>query len=227
MAYTFTMTDAIRRAKAKADMKASNFVTQEDWIDFFNEAYTDFYDILVESGESYNVAEDFITLSGGTSDYALPTDFYKALNVDFEVNGSSNIYVTLRRFEESERNNTVGNVSSIPNGRVRLRYYPQPTKYTSADLAVDIPSYAGWEKYVVNMMAAMALDMEESNSDRLYGKAKEYEEKIREASQERDYHMAATVQDVYRLENSLYFPSLRYQFYGDQVRFLSTVHMGV
>jgi hypothetical protein len=228
MAYTYTINDAIRRAKAKADMRASNFFSQEDWIDAFNEAYTELYDILIESGDNYYVAEEFIniTSSGGT-DYDLPVDFYKVLNMDFEVNATSNIYVTMKRFMESERNNTVGNVANIPNGRVRIRYYPQPTKFTNADLATTLDGYANWEKMIVTRMAIIAMDAEESNTDRLYRQFSEYKRNITEASQERDYHQPARISDVYRVENSLYFPNLKYNLYGNQVRFLSTIHAGV
>lgn len=228
MAYNFTINDTIRRAKAKADMRSSNFFDTQDWLDAFNEAWTELYDILIESGDNYFVSEDFITIvSSAGSDYDLPADFYKVLNMDFEVNASSNIYVTMKRFTEAERNNTVGNVSSIPNGRVRIRYYPQPTKYTTADLDTVLDGYANWEKMIVARMAIIALDAEESNTDRLYRQFSEYKRNITEASQERDYHQPGRVSDVYRVENSLYFPNLKYNLYGNQVRFLSTVHTGV
>jgi len=209
-------------------MKASNFITQTDWLDFFNEAWTELYDILIESSDNYFVAETYITLlpSGGT-DYDLPTDFYKLYNADLEINAASNTFCTIRRFTEAERNNTIGNVSSLPNGRVRLRYYPQPTRYTSADLTTDIESYANWEKMVIARMAIMALDAEESNSDRLSRQFAEYKRNITEASQERDYHLPGRISDIHSVQNSIYYPTIRYNLYGNQIRFLSTVQMGV
>ena len=223
----FTVREAIRRAKMKADMKHSNFVSQEDWVDFFNEAYGEMYDLLISTSENYRASEHIITLTAQTTDYALPADFYKGIAWDFAVNPGSNIYTTIKKYNNSERNNTVGNVANIPNGQVRLTYYPEPQKMTEADLDVSLAGLAGYEKLIVTQMAILALDSEESDTRSLNRQYEKYYVRIEEAAQERDLGQPSTVSDAYVEGNSLYHPTLRFRLYGDEVRFLTTTYVGV
>ena len=226
MTWTFTANEAIRRAKMKADMKNSNFISNADWYDFFNEAWTDLYDLLIETSEEYWIAEDTITLTGVT-DYALPTDFYKSIAWDLAVNPSSNIYTTIKKYNNSERNKTVGNVANIPSGQIRLLYYPIPVKYDSGTGDDPIEGVAGYEKMIVTHMAAMALEAEESSSTALRRAYDEQYRKIQEAATNRSMGEPGTVSDSYVEGNSLYHPTLRYRLQGNTVRFLTTTYVGV
>lgn len=208
-------------------MEESGFLDTQDWVDLFNEAYTDLYDLLLMTGGHYASTVSTIAVSAGTEEYDLPSDFYKLEWADFQVGSGGNIYVPLRRFTEQERNNTVGNVDNIPNGTVRIRYYPKPTKWTTGDVATNIDGVAGYEKYIVTAMAKMAKDIEETDSSKETQWLMKYEEGIREAAMERDRHMPGRVQDVYAVDNTVYFPSMRYNIYADKIRFLSTVYVGI
>lgn len=226
MARSFTMADAIRRAKKKSDMDHSRFMDDQDWIDFFNEAYTDLYDLLIEAGQNYFVEEAFITVGSTTDIYDMPADFYKIIAVDWEVAQGSR-YIPIRRFMETERNTMLGQISTIPAGRVRIRYAPAPPVYTDAEMNDSIDGIAGYEKMIVTHMAKMALDSEESDSGVLTQQWQMYVKSIREAAMERDLTLPSRITDVYIMDDSMYYPSLKYRLYGDQIRFLSTTWVGV
>ena len=91
------------RAKRRADMVNSSFVSEEEIKDYLNSSIAELYDFLVKSYEDYFVKTTTYTVpltTGGTAD-DLPSDFYKALGVDFVSGG---ITSTLKAFSFTERN---------------------------------------------------------------------------------------------------------------------------
>ena len=92
------------RARERADFTSSNFVTDEaNSLDaLINEGAQRLHALLVEKfGQFYIVkSEDFTTVSGQIQ-YPLPSDFFKLLGVDLQLNG---LTVDLEPFMFKERN---------------------------------------------------------------------------------------------------------------------------
>jgi hypothetical protein len=220
----FTVQNIIDRALRKADMQHSDFIDADEALDTFNEQYTTLYDLLVTSFENYKVSEQLITLSGNTTDYDLPDDFYKTIGFDYQISGtpgnSNGQYVTLRPFLEAERNGVTGLRAPVPTGTVRHRYVPAPQIYT--DLTDLVDGVSGWEEIIVNGMAMEFLGKEESSTTRLERRQDLLMKRITEAAQNRDIGMPHRVADVYKIDVYNQYASLRYQLQQDTVRFFTT-----
>ncbi len=226
MASPYTAADIIRRARQKADMMNTGYITAQEEMDLLNETYCELYDLLVSSFEEYFIVDDyFVDLVPGTYNYALPDDFYKGVGVDFQLNMSATSFITLKPFSEMERNGLTGVIGAIPTGRVKLRYIPQPVIYTATTDAIDT-KIAGWETLlVVNMAIAMRSKEESQTADLERAQAK-LMERITINASNRDIGFPARVNDVYKVDVWNQWASLRYQYSGDFVRFLPTVMEG-
>jgi hypothetical protein len=219
-----TLTEVIRRAKKRSDMTGSRFLENQDWVDLFNSAYADLYDLVVGAYDNYYVSEESTTLVTGTDTYDLPDDFYKLIGVDFLVGGT---YITLFPFVEAERNQPFAGASSIPSGTIRLRYVPAPAQYTVDDLDEEIDGVAGWDEYVVNLMAEAALTAEESDTTAVQNQLKRLRQRIIDMAPNRDTGMPARITDVFAANNYLgLWDTLRYRLYGNQIRLINAEFTG-
>lgn len=216
MAYNVTVSDVITRAKRRADMVNTDFVTDAEWLEYFNEAYTEFYDELVMLFQNYFVAEDFLTINNANPKVDLPADFYKILAMEFEVGSGS--YIPIQPFNEGDRNAFVSPATSLPSGTIRIRYVPNPQQFIVTD---SFDAVSGWENIIVTDMAIMALDKEESSTSTLEARRQRALNRIKTAGQVRDIYMPATVTDTYTLALLRPYASLRYRLYGSQIEFIS------
>lgn len=216
MAYTVSVSDVIQRAKDRADMAHTDFVSDTEWLQYFNEAYTEFYDELVMMFQNYFFETAELTINSANPIVDLPADFYKILSMEFEVGNNS--YIPIQPFNEGDRNAFVSPATSLPSGTIRLRYVPNPTIFTALD---SFDAVSGWEAVIVTDMAIMALDKEESNTDRLERRRRRIMERLASAAQNRDIYMPGTVTDTYTLALLRPYASLRYRLYGDKVEFIS------
>jgi hypothetical protein len=222
VARTVTASDLIERAKTKADLQNSNFVSESEWFDFLNDAYTDLYDTLARARGNYFVAPTGYTFNIGpsTDTYDLPSDFYKLVGVDYAVSVSNNHWVTLKPYTETERNVNSGQTASIPEGTVRLLYTPAPAVID--DLADTIDGVAGYEKIIITDMAISALEKMERDTSNLERRLQRYMATIQDASIERDFGMPGKVSDTTVVGLETHWSTLRYRTYGDKIRFVST-----
>ena len=86
---TLTLANLITAVRRRADMVGSTFVSDAEVVDYINVAMAELHDILVTKFEDYYVKDTSESPKSG--DYTLPadnpgtlpTDFYKALGVDF------------------------------------------------------------------------------------------------------------------------------------------------
>lgn len=219
--YLTTVGQLIDRALKRADMYNSGYIDPQECLDYFNEAYTQLYDLLISAGENYIVNTANISISPSTTSYALPADFYKAIGFDMQVGGiTSTQYITLRPFTNMERNGMLGTTGTLPTGVVRLRYAPAPTIYTSRSQTVD--GIAGWDKLIVLLMAFAMKDKDESSTTALQADMQMQLNRIEEMKQNRDQGMPGRVNDVYTIDMYAQYASLRYQILGSNVEFLST-----
>lgn len=217
----YTAEQIINRALRRADMENSEFISPEEAFDLLNESYTEMYDLLVTKFEHYYIKDDvFVTLIPGTFSYALPDDFYKGVGVDYQLNVTGTGYITLKPFTEAERNGLTGIMATIPSGTVKLRYIPAPAIFTDpADL---IDGVSGWETLlVVNMAIAMRIKEESPTAD-LEREQARLMQRIEIAAQNRDTGFPARINDINRIDVYQQFATLRYQYSGNQVRFIST-----
>lgn len=213
-----TIADIISRARTHADQRNSGFVSDAEALALFNEIWPELYDELIDIDENYYVTDAApITISSSASSYALPSDFYKLVGVDYAASAGGN-RMTLYRYNEADRNLAFTSTTNIPNGVIYVRYAPAPTIYT--DLTQTVDGISGWDRLCSLRLAMDMMDAEESNTDRL---ARKYAERLQSmrGSLDRDIGMPATVSDVSR--PAQFIPStLQYRLYQNNINLIST-----
>lgn len=223
MARSTTVGDIIERARVHADQRSSDFINDTEALQLFNEVIGDLYDEMCDIDENYFVSETSFNISGSTNAYDLPVDFYKLIGVDFSSTTNGNDRITLRPFNEAERNVAFTQSVNLPSGTVYIRYVPAPTIYTSTSQTFD--GVAGWDRLLTLRLAIDMCDAEETNSDRLQRKYDATLARIR-GSLDRDIGMPATVSDVSRPSVHFLYSSLKYRLYGSQLHFISSEMLG-
>lgn len=221
MASTVTLSTLRTRAKQRADMENSSFVSDTEWLSYINDAYGRLYDLLVKAYDEdyYMSSTDFTTTTA--SNYTFSgmslTDFYKLRGVSLIPSAGEEI--PLKRYTFSDRGRTNNNYSSNRLGRTALRYR---LRGDSIDLKPDpesgqtvrlwyIPSITllsgdsdtvdgvnGWEEFIVISAAIDALNKEESDPSALMAKLQSYLDRIETMAEDRDVGEPAKVSDVQR-----------------------------
>jgi len=211
---TFTESDLRTRARRRADMENSSFVSDAEIQDYLNSSISELHDYMVKSYEDYFVSEQAYSVPIATGGANLPDDFYKALGVDYNSGG---ITSTLRAYSFSERNvyNTPyavidrlaepmykveGNkIKLIPNnsqsGSITLYYVPQATQFSSTVTEIEnvIP---GFEEYVVVATAIRMLMKEESDVSAPERERQQLASRIIRAITPRDVSGSFAIRDV-------------------------------
>ena len=211
---TYTESDLRTRARRRADMENSTFVTDDEIRDYLNSSMSELHDMMVKSYEDYFVSEQAYTIPLATGGGSLPDDFYKALGVDYNSGG---ITSTLRSFSFTERNvyNTPyavvdrlaepmykieGNkIKLIPTnsqaGTITLYYVPNAAQFSSTVSEVEnvIP---GFEEYIVVATAIRMLMKEESDVSTLERERQQLASRIIRAISPRDASGSHAIRDV-------------------------------
>lgn len=202
------------RARQRADMVNSRFVTDAELNTYINASIDELYDLLIASrGENYYVKSYSFTTSTNVDTYALPADFLKLMGVDYVT--STTQAITLKAFRWQERNrfrepfyNTRNynlmyqvrgdNLVFIPtpngNQQIKLWYVPR-----ALDLTTDTSSFDGingWEEYVVIDAAIKMRVKEESPVEELMIAKQDMRSRILSASSGRDSGEPARVVDT-------------------------------
>lgn len=224
MARTFTIGQIIDRARARADMRHTTFISAAEALEMVNEAYTELYDLLVQTFSNYYVTTGNLTLVPGTVSYALPADFYKMIVV--ERDNADGTFTTIFPFNELEKNSTIfTDTNSIPNATVRLRYVPAPTIFTTTSQTID--GVSGWESLLVYDVAIMMLTAEESDTSALERRRAQIYQRIVGIAQNRDLTIPGSITDVTVFDNAFIKDELRYRFYGSNIEFIVAEYVGV
>ncbi len=213
MARSVTLQSIADRARFFSDQRYSSFTSPEDMLLLINDRFSELYDLLVDSFENYYSSTADLTIAPGTSEYDLPADFYKLLGVDFAVGNGA--YITLKPFEEQERNLNVTTAVSLPSGTVRINYIPAPTVYTALTDTFD--GVAGWDRLIALGVAIDMLDAEESDSAALTRKYNQTYDRVVTMAQTRDTSSPSRISDVYQTNFYAIYGALRYRLYGDQI----------
>lgn len=210
-----TLATLRQRALERADMVNSDFIEDDELLEYINSSYAELYDILVSKFEDYYTPAPtpFSITSGNT--YNLPSDFYKLRGVDYLISGSD--YVPLRKFNFNERHadSTVRRF----RGTSKLRYRIVGTKLYIEPAANAVGSYQiwyiplftplssesdtvngvnGWEEYIVVDAAIKMLNKEESDTGSLEVAKAKLLERIENMAQNRDADQPESVTDVTR-----------------------------
>lgn len=204
-------------AKTRADMVKSKFVSDDEWLDFINGSALELYDLLVEKGEVYFIADPFVITTDGVAErFPLPDGtgqppaFYKLLGVDLRVAGSTE-WRTLKPFSFAERNRFA--TTSVPRAgqSVQVHYVPRLSPLEADEDTLD--GVSGWEEIVVVDAARKALLKEEADVSALIAEKAGLIKRIEDAAANRDQGMPATVADVYTNVE----PAMRYRLVGNQL----------
>ena len=211
---TFTESDLRTRARRRADMENSSFVSDAEIQDYLNSSISELHDFMVKSYEDYFVSEQTYNAPIATGGANLPDDFYKALGVDYNSGG---ITSTLRAYSFTERNiyNTPyavidrlaepmykvegSKIKLIPtnsqSGTITLYYVPLPTQFSSTVTEIEtiIP---GYEEYVVVATAIRMLMKEESDTRQLELEKNQLASRIIRALSPRDASGSFAIRDV-------------------------------
>lgn len=204
-------------AQQRADRVNSQFVTLPEWNSYINQSYFELYDLLVDSYEDYYVTGPTVLTTTGSNLITLPNDFYKLMGVDGSP-GSSNAFVTLKKFNFIARNryiypqlpNTllgifnpqyrlVGNsLMLIPTPQsgqsIQIWYIPKLTQLLQdTDILKGI---SGWSEYVICDAAIKALQKEESDVSILMSQKIALIKRIEESSMNRDAGQPDTISDT-------------------------------
>ena len=211
---TFTESDLRTRARRRADMENSTFVSDAEIQDYLNSSISELHDFMVKSYEDYFVSEQTYNAPLATGGANLPDDFYKALGVDYDSGG---ITSTLKAYSFTERNvyNTPyavidrlaepmykiegTKIKLIPgnsqSGTITLYYVPLATQFSVSVTEIEnvIP---GYEEYVVVATAIRMLMKEESDVSALERERQQLASRIIRAISPRDVSGSFAIRDV-------------------------------
>ena len=214
---SMTLETLIDKARKRADMENTDFVTDDEITDYINAGYRELYNLLVSKYDSdYFVADPYtITGDGSADSFDLPTDFFKLLGVDMQSNGE---WVALRPFSFADRNkyslasfvgssvltryrvrgNSLWLTPTPANGAAfRLWYVPRFTELEESDDVMT--GVNGWEEYVITHAAIEMKDKEESDVTILLAKKSSIKAEIESISPNRDAGGPDVVTDTSQL----------------------------
>lgn len=216
-----TLLDLRTRARERADMVGSTFVTDSSLTTWINQGMLELYDLVVGSFEDYFSTTTTLTVASGNT-VSLPANFYKLRGLDYNNNGQ---YQGLREFGFAERNSTApGGVNFLYNqgtdrkyrimgdnlmllpetgsvGSYRLFYVPAATAMSAdADILPTSLSKFGWDEYIVLFAAERMLSKEESSITDIQSEKESIMRRIIKMASDRQADQSDTVQDVRGLE---------------------------
>jgi hypothetical protein len=190
------------RARQRADMANTAFVSDSELTTLVNESADELHDLLVSKlGDDYFTKVGAFSTVANVETVSLPVDFLKLLGVELQ---SGSDWVTLRRYMQTERNSfrsalvfpgnwpryrlEAGLVRFLPapagvlNGR--FIYIPSRTQL-SAD-GDTFEGFNGWETYIVVDVARKCLEKEESDASHLVAEKAAVMARIEVAAANRD-----------------------------------------
>jgi hypothetical protein len=189
----------------------SNFVNPGMFLYSANHELAALWDHLVNAHEDYFTKREYLHIVANQEEYSLPRDFYKSRKV-FPIlteGAPPERGAALKRFKLADLGTSDVEILIIGTEVRQLRYnikgnriWFHPTPTTAADVELwYIPQYDplendddllhfsfpnGWEDYVVEGVAARALEKEESDSSFCRARQQEILQRILNTVQDRD-----------------------------------------
>jgi hypothetical protein len=175
------------------------------------------WDVLINAHEDYCIKREFIDVVAGIEDYSMPSDFYKLRKVFPICSGQRS--ARLRKFDlnrlgeadslasiltspiEQTKYRLTGNrmfLHPTPTNAAQLElwYIPQFDPLLNLDDEVDFHFPTGWEQYVVEGVAANALEKEDLDATPFRTRQKEILARILIMAEDRDVGEPHQMQDV-------------------------------
>lgn len=214
-----TLTNLVAKVRERADMVGSSFISDSanslyGWI---NEGHQKLHGMLVDAlGEEFISSTSALSVVAGTSDYAVPSGFFKLYGIDLLIGGE---YESLQPYMRAERNDyrnanravfqhngytlpryaLIGSnirLYPVPNAALTgsIIYAPEATVLTAGADTVNYPN--GWETFIVLYAAIQALGKEESSPRLWINERDEIKREIEAAKEQRDLANPKRVRDV-------------------------------
>jgi hypothetical protein len=209
-------------------MEDNEFVSDSELTNYINFAVAELHDLLVQCyGSDYFLNSTSATTTVDTTDYSLPSDFYKLRGVDVKLSG--NDWLSIQPFNFNERNRFedfgswslqgITNIryrimgsnikfSPVPDSQVdyRIWYVPTATKLSAdTDSLDDINQYSN---FVIVTAAIKMLNKEESDISNLAGERQRLINHIEEVARNRDAANPESISDIHAENNdSLWYTS--------------------
>lgn len=202
-----TLAELVTRAKRRADMVNSNFLSPTEWQQLVNDAYRELYDMLVIAFEDYFIATTTIPVVSGTDTYPLQAAFYKMLRVRLETGSDK---VRLPRVPFIEDTAQLGYcilgqsimLKPEPTASGLIRYWYVPQAATLSDTVDVHPGVVnGWEQYAVVEAARVALEIQKIDTSSLEREKLMLSRRIATASKNRDAGEPQRVRDVQEFDD--------------------------
>lgn len=213
-----TLSELRTKAKERADMESSDFVSTDEWNRLINAGKRNLEDLLVRNyGEDYYAQSVSFLTTVNTENYSLSTltsgTFYKALALSQQ--GSSG-WMDVDSYTFKERNMLRTNaIQSNQNSKYRYRIIagnlsilptpPTGVRFELYFVPITIPFFNdndsyddinGWSDLIVLDAAIMALNKEESDVSALQIERGRVEQRIIASAPNRDAFNPQTVADV-------------------------------
>lgn len=221
---TYTLAQLITIVRERGDYVNSQFVTDSEITTYINQSAAELYDILIQAyGNDYFVAPPYSFTTGGPTQqlYPLPANLYKLLGVDLQVSSDPASWVTLRRFQFTERNRywlanqyayygitnlrykVVGNnlwLTPVPsqNQTIQLWYIPRINYLVNTTDIFD--GISGWEEYIIVDAVMKCRIKEETDIQELLVQKQALVARINAAAEDRDASEPSRVSDTMSTE---------------------------
>lgn len=208
------------RARQRADMEDSEFVTDSELNTYINSSYKELYDLLVSKIEQWFVSDpvEFTLSTSDAGKKALASDFYKLEGVDQSIGGRwrevrpfnfnarnrQGLVDRLHGFHTTVRYRVVGSdlrFSPADMATGTFRYWYTPIATEMSDDADTMDGVNGWEEYVIVDAARKMLIKEESDISAVMAELASLTNRIEVMAQNRDVANPQQIQDVYEDDN--------------------------
>jgi hypothetical protein len=224
MARTETAGNLITRAKERADMENSNFISTAEWYRSLNVWTAQLWNHLVKVDPDRYTREQTLTATGSTQDFEVADDYYGTVGIDYISDAAEGIYVPIPRLYGEEETRIVQNDSngypvgytyrynvsdpSVPLIRIlpttsyncRHRYIVTAPEYATdgTDSESKVIGISGFEEFVVIGMAIDARIKEESSVVQLRESHAQMLKHLEEMAENRSIDSAGHVHDSRR-----------------------------
>ena len=220
---TITLGQVKTRALQMTDYINSDFASDAELLQWANDGYLQFYDLIANTLEDFNLADPVTTtIASGNTDIDLSsavTRFYLLKGLDFNYTG--NKYHKVLSFNFSERNSYDNNfaetdpyynkrrryklygskITIVPAetapGTYKIWYVPEPVLLS--DDSDTFENYNGWGDYVVQYVAKRIKIKSEEDFSPFEREMGFLANRIGEIAKNRDTNKIHSVTDVYKI----------------------------
>lgn len=221
-----TLGDLKKRALDHADMAGSDFPDDARLVDYVNDALSELHELLAI--HDYLRSKSTITLTAGTEEYLLPSDFYK-LSRAWKVSSGRRYVIDKFTLAQLDGHSTTG---PSAGATVELWYVPQLKRLKEDGDTVSVALPIGWESYAALHMAVQLLIREESDPSALIGERDRVKARVLGQVEPRDAGLPDEIEDYYGRWNGAILDvaadrTLRYRVLGNKILFVEFDYLGV